>query len=83
MTREEYNVEENTAVINEAASIIGRCMRGFRITLIDITVAEIEYINYAFNVLNGRIESLEAENKQLREKNQKLVEQINICLGRI
>jgi hypothetical protein len=77
MTKQEYIAEENAASIIEAASIINRAMHEPYITLTDITKAEVEYIHRAFNVMNDRIASLEAENANLRADNRSLVEQMN------
>lgn len=68
MNKQEYIAEENAASIIEAASIINRAMHEPYITLTDITKAEVEYIHRAFNVMNDRIASLEAEVDQLQSE---------------
>lgn len=80
MTKQEYTAEENAASISEAASIINRAMHGSYITLMDVTKAEMEYIHRAFNVMNDRIASLEAEVAQLQADNRSLVEQMALMM---
>lgn len=77
MTKQEYIAEVNAEAISEAADIINRAMQGPYITLTDVTKAEMEYIHRAFNVMNDRIASLEAEVAQLQADNRSLVEQMN------
>ena len=77
MTKQEYTAEVNAEAISEAADIINRAMQGPYITLTDVTKAEMEYIHRAFNVMNDRIASLEAENANLKADNRSLVEQMN------
>jgi hypothetical protein len=77
MTKQEYTAEVNAEAISEAADIINRAMQGPYITLTDVTKAEMEYIHHAFNVMNDRIASLEAENANLKADNRSLVEQMN------
>lgn len=77
MTKQEYIAEVNAEAISEAADIINRAMQGPYITLTDVTKAEMEYIYHAFNVMNGRIASLEVENANLKADNRSLVEQMN------
>ena len=77
MTKQEYTAEENAASISEAASIINRAMHGSYITLMDVTKAEMEYIHRAFNVMNDRIASLEAENAKLEKLNSAALERLS------
>ena len=77
MTKQEYTAEENAASISEAASIINRAMHGSYITLMDVTKAEMEYIHHAFNVMNDRIASLEAENAKLEKLNSAALERLS------